>query len=257
MKKILNYISNGKGIGALWLLLFAVIMTVYAATTLNNILPQGIPYVQKFADDVLPLKVENQKLVVPENTIIQRIYNFGDEEYRVVIDTTKDMLTEEEYKPGVYLTRSYVYTVKENDVRRQAWKTDFDLPKQDYTPMLQVFIKWIVCLSAIIGPFVYFLCFFAAVLFYAFCSSFACVLNKTELNFKTKMRLNTLLFIGVYILSTLCAHIGLTLSTLGFFLLMIASQIVSVKKVSEKKEPEKEVSVKKETSEKKKKKTKA
>ena len=255
MKKILNYIANGKGTGALWLFLFSLIMTVYAVTTLNNILPQGIPYVQKFADDILPLKVENQKLVVPENTIMQHIYNFGDEEYRVVVDSTKDLLVEEEYKPGVYLTRSYIYTIKENDVRRQAWKTDFNLPKQDYTPMLQTFVKWVIGFASIIGPFVYFLCFFVAVLFYAFCSGFSCALNKTELDFKTKMRLNVLLFIAVYILSTLCSHINIDFSMLGFFLLMIASQILSVKKVAENQKTEKEVNAKEKQT--KKKKTKA
>ena len=259
MKKILNYIANGKGTGALWLFLFSLIMTVYAVTNLNSVLPQSIPYVQKLADDILPLKVENQKLVVPENTVMRRLYNFGDDEVSFMIDTTRDMLTEEEYKPGIYLTRSYIYTIKKNDVRRQGWNVDFNLPKQDYTPMLQTFFKWVVGLSAIIGPFVYFLCFLIAVLFYAFCSGFACALNKTELDFKTKMRLNTILFIGVYILSILCAHIGIVLSMLGFFLLMIALQIISVKRITEQKQPEIEVSIKEVSKEKitKKKKTKA
>ena len=227
MQKLINYISKGKGIGALWLLLFGALIAFYSAHTMHRFLPTMVPYVQKLADDILPIKIENSKLVIPQEpkTIT---YTIGQESFVVEIDPTKDLLQEIE-KPGVYLTRSYLYTISNKEARRQILAKNLNLPKQDYTSLMYGLIKWIVWGTVLIGPFFNFVCFLIVVLFYAACTGLACALNKTPLNFSSKMRLNTVLFIGVYILSTLIRFIGLRLSLLTFFLIMIALQIICVK----------------------------
>ncbi len=227
MQKLLNYITKGKGIGALTLLLFSAIIAFYSAYTINRFLPQMVPYVQKVADDLLPIKIENGQLVIPQEPKTLN-YTIGEESFAVEIDPTKDLLLEIE-KPGIYLTRSYLYTINNKEVRRQKLSSNLNLPKQDYTPLMYNLIKWLVWGVVLIGPFFNFACFLIAVLFYAMCTGLACVLNKTPLNFQTKMRLNTVLFIGVYILSTLVRLAGFRLSLLAFFLIMIALQIVCVK----------------------------
>ena len=232
MQKILNYIKNGKGIGTLWILCLALIVAFYSAYTASQLLPPTIPHIQNFADTFLPLKIENGKVIVPENTVIEKTYHLNDEPIVIKLDTTQDMLDGNQPKTGLYLTRSYLYSVSDARVQRQALPTQLNLEKQNYAPLLQTLFRHIVWLIAVIGPVFNFICFMLAVLFYAWLSSLACALNKTALPFKLKMRLNTCLFIAVYIFSTLCDSLSLHISLLSFFLIMLALQIVCVKKVS-------------------------
>lgn len=239
MQKIITYIKNGKGVGALWLLLFASLVAFYSAYTTSNILPKAIPYIQQTADEFLPLKIEKGKVVVPSDTLKTRTYQIGDETASLTLDTTKDFLEQEDLREGVTITRSYIYTVNGENVRRQTLQGDFELEKRDYTPLLQKIVDWVVLSIVVIGPFLNFMLFLICVLFYAFCSGLACLLNKTELDFKTKMRFNTVLYIGVYVLTLVLSAFGLNLSFVAFFLLMIALQIILVKKIGTEKIQEK------------------
>ena len=231
MQKIISYIKNGKGIGALWLLIFGAFKAFYLAYNVNRFLPDLIPYVQNLADEFLPIKIENGKVIEPIETIKTHDYQVGKDHIVLKLDTTKDILDEEDLAQGIYLTRSYFYTINGQEIRRQTLKGDINLEKRDYVPFLQTLVKWIVWGVLIIGPFLYFTCFLIAVLFYAFCTGLSCVLNKTELDFKKKMRLNTVLFIGLYIVTFALESVGLNISTLAFFLAMIALELVTVKKI--------------------------
>ncbi|MBR6409734.1 MAG: DUF1189 family protein [Alphaproteobacteria bacterium] len=229
MQKLITYIKQGKGIGALWLLIFGALVAFYSAYSVHKNLPELVPYAQKLADDILPIKIENSKLVIPQEPKTLT-YTIGKDSVIVEIDPTKDLLQEVE-KPGFYLTRSYFYSINDREVRRQNLIKELDLPKKDYTPWMYSFIKGLTWFIVLVGPLFNFACFLIAVLFYAFCTGLSCVLNKTPLQFKTKMRLNTILFISVYVLSTLARIIGLNLSLLGFFLIMIALQLICVKRL--------------------------
>jgi len=232
MNKIVNYVLRGRGIGALWLFVFALLFSFLAAYRLNGVLPQTVPYIQAFADDVLPVKIENGQVVEPQNTLKSLKYTVSGEPFVVEIDTTKDVLSEDAHEAGFYLTKSYFYTVSNQEIRRRALSEDLDLPKQDYTPLLYKAVDWTVASVAVLGPIVMFFYFLIGVVFYAFCCSLACTLNKTELPFKAKMRLNTVLFIGLYLVLMFAAGFGLNLSTLAFFCIMLILQIIFVKKLS-------------------------
>ncbi len=229
MNKILNYVQKGKGIGALWLFVFALLFSFWTAYNVGKILPQVTPYIQKIADDILPIKIENGVVVEPENTVKAFSYDIAGEPFSVVIDTTTNMLEEGERPTGFYLTKSYFYTVSDKQIRRQNLTNSIELPKQDYMPLMQKGINWTVGVLAVLGPVLMFIYFLIGVLFYAFCTGLACVLNKKDLTFKSKMRLNTVLFIGVYFIFMLFGFFGLNLSTLAFFCVMLVLQIVSVK----------------------------
>ena len=231
MNKMLSYIKNGRGIGALWLLAFALLFSFWSAYHFNKFLPTAIPYIQQTADELLPIKIEKSQVVEPQNTIKSYTYTVANEPFVITIDTTKDVLEEGDHPTGLYLTKSYFYAVNDKEIRRQKLAENLELPKQDYRPMMKKVINWTVSTLAILGPLVMFVYCLIGVLFYAFCSGLACVLNKTELSFKAKMRLNSLLFIAVYFIFTLIAYLGLNLSTLAFFCVMIALQIVTVKQL--------------------------
>ena len=229
MHKITDYIIKGKGIGALWLLLFSALFAFVSAYDLHKTLPQTVPYVQEFVDEFFPITIENSKVVAPEETVKTHTYDFGGTPFVVTLDTTRDIL-EEGAKQGIYITKSYIYSVTNDEVRRQNL-VDIKLEKKDYTPIMFKLISFVVWTAALVGPFFNFLCFLIAVLFYAFCSGLACSLNRKTMLFKSKMRLNTLLFIGLYILTIILNFAGLHISTLAFFLIMIALQIVVIKKL--------------------------
>ena len=197
MNKIKNYVLQGRGIGAIWLFAFALLLSLWVAHKLNVILPQSVPYIQQLADDALPIKIKNGHVVEPQNEVKLLSYTVLGAPFTVGIDTTKDVLEEGKHAPGLYLTKSYLYTVSDKEIRRQDLVADLDLPKQDYTPAFNKVIRWIVGSVAVLGPVLAFFYFLIGVLLYAFCTGLACFLNKNELTFKAKMRLNTVLFIGV------------------------------------------------------------
>ena len=55
MQKLITYIKQGKGIGALWLLIFGALVAFYSAYSVHKNLPELVPYAQKLADDILPI----------------------------------------------------------------------------------------------------------------------------------------------------------------------------------------------------------
>lgn len=231
MKKIFNYVKNSKGIGALWIFILALIVAFSSAYSAKNLLPIGIPYFQEFTDTFFPISIRNGKVVLPESTIISKTYRIGGEPLVISLNTTKDFLDERDQTTGLYLTRSYLYSVTEDRIQRQKLTVDVDLTRQDYTPFLNQLIKHIVRGIFIVGPFVNFLIFLLVVAFYALVTGFSCTVNKVYLTFKEKMRLNTVLFIAVYFISTLCYYVGFPLSVLSFFLIMLALQLIFVKRV--------------------------
>lgn len=237
MNKIVDYIVSGKGIGTLFIFLFALTVALVSSFNLKQALIPVIPHVQQAADELLPIKIENHQVVSPQNIIkTYRIEN-ENQPFVLVLDTTRDMLDNTSTENGFYLTRSYFYSVVDGQVRRQTLGEQFDLKKQDYTPMMEKFVKWICVSVAFIGPFLNFIFFLIAIAFYALCSSLALKLNKKSADFPFKMRLNTVLFIGVYLFSTFLNYMNVPFSMLTFFLCMIALQVITLKyigKVDEK-----------------------
>jgi len=231
MKTIFNYVKNSKGIGAFWIFILALIVAFSSAYSAKKLLPIGIPYFQEFADTFFPISIRNGRVVYPENTIISKIYHVDGRPLVLTLNTTKDFLDEGDHTTGLYLTRSYLYSVTDDKIQRQKLKTDVDLVRQDYTPLLNNLIKYIVRGIFIVGPFLNFLFFLLAVVFYAYVTGFACLISKVSMAFKEKMRLNTVLFIGVYFVSSLCYYVGFNLSILSFFLIMLALQLILVKRV--------------------------
>ena len=229
MQKIFQYIKNAKGVGAIWIFVLAALVAFSSAYSAKTLLPRGVPYVQEFADTFFPIKIQNGKIVDPQNTIISKTYQVGGQPLNITLDTTTDFLPESAQKTGLYFTRSYIYSIADSKIQRQPFTTNLNLEKRDYTPFLNGLIKYIVRIIVFVGPFFNFVCFMIAVVFYALLTGFACALNKVMLSFKAKMRLNAVLFIGVYLFSTICYFVGIYFSTLSFFLMMLALQIIFAK----------------------------
>lgn len=232
MNKIFDYIFKGRGIGAFLLLAAAFAISVYTAVNVRGILTESIPYMQATADKILPIKVENGKTVVPDNTVKDIVlFDLGKNSLHFIIDTTKDTLDTNNLRQGIYLSRSYFYVVKNNEIRSTKLDGSFDLPKGDYTPFFKSVIKWSVIAIAVGGTFAMFFLFFILTLIYALCAGFSAAVTKKMLNFDTKMRLSAVAFTVIYALSTILEFAGYNLGKLIFFAAVIAVQILILKKM--------------------------
>ena len=235
MSKILNYIANGKGTGAIWLLLMAFVYTLYLSLMARGFMFDSVPYVQHVADELLPVSVKDGKIVSPENTV-RELTLTGDtaqDTYSFVLDTTQDTLDTTKLTNGVYFSRLYAYTVNDNQVKTTKLSSSFDLPKQDYKPILNAAVKWIVMGIAAVGILVFFLMYFILAIFYAYCAALATKLNKTSLSFDTRMRLSSVVLIAVYALSFVLTLLGLHINVFLFFVIMLLTQFAVVNKLKQ------------------------
>lgn len=233
MNKLARYITNGKGIGALFLLLSSLIFSSFLSIYVYDALLPSIPHIQEIADEVLPIRVENGQVTVPQNTL-KELNVFGQKSPAVfpfVIDTTVDSINTSQLSKGIYLSRSYIYAVNDREIRSYKLSGSFDLPKQDYTDILKSGAKWVAFGLFIFYGIGFFIFMLLLTLFFAFVTRLAGYINKREFSFDAKMRLNTLLLIGLSVVAVLFSRLGYHMSGLTFFAVMVALQIIIVRKL--------------------------
>ncbi|MDE7390327.1 MAG: hypothetical protein K2M82_05230, partial [Lachnospiraceae bacterium] len=136
MKKITDYIINGRGFGILPLLLFTLIVTIIFSIKLKNIGDSAVPYAQQVADQILPIKIEHGRVITP-NDIKQTFKikiseDMPEVQIPFVIDTTVDTLNPTKLKEGIYLTKTAFYTVGQRQTKVMALSDSLDIPQGDY-----------------------------------------------------------------------------------------------------------------------------
>lgn len=244
MHKIRAYIWEGKGIGAFLLFALAFVASAYVAVILRTTLTESVPLMQDVADKVLPIEIKNGTVVNPENTVKVIDFNDNDSESNIendepknklpiiVIDTTQDELETDSLAPGLYLARKTLYAVKEGEVRviKLEDNANIDLPKQDYTEGFKNIIKWTAVTVAVGVTVIAFFVFLILTLMYAWLAGVAAWINKTQLAFDARMRLSSVLFVAVYLLSEIAEYAGISFSTILFVALMFVLQILTIRK---------------------------
>lgn len=195
MKKIINYIAQGQGIGLKYLALLALLLGILGGIGTKVIATEGIPLAQQVADQLLPIKVVNGQIVEPQETYKVVHLRFGEDENAypipIVLDTTSDMLDINLLDQGAYVTRSYLYMINEHEARTYKLDGDFELPQKDYTPEFTSFINWTAFL---IGVFVFaglFIFYFLMALIFSFVAGLIAASKKIRLDFNAKMRLSS------------------------------------------------------------------
>ncbi len=111
MRKILNYIVNGRGRGLKYLMLFCFLMCVIGGGILYNSAFKRIEsdiQLQTVLKQMPTLTVEGGKVVRPENTylFIPFVDGFSD---GVVIDTRPDATPDLNFNNGIYITTDKLY----------------------------------------------------------------------------------------------------------------------------------------------------
>lgn len=233
MNKINNYILNGQGLGVKFLLGLSVLMALLFAIIVRVKGVDYIPYAQEIADQMLPIKIENGIVVKPYNTIKAARLQVSDYaapvQVPLVIDTRVDSLDTNQLPQGVYLTRTKLYTVNQNQVKMMNLEGDFDLPKADYTEDFKSWLNWSAVIGGIFAAVGLFVFYLLLTMFYALCTQFIAWIASRNFDFDRRMRLSALTLVAGYIIFIPLEMMGLH-STFLFFVLMIAALSVFVVK---------------------------
>ena len=175
MKKIINYIAGGQGLGIKFTALLALLLSIVFGATVKVMGSDAVPYAQQIADQMLPIKVVNGQIVEPADTykVVHLRFNEDSDPYPIplVLDTTSDVLDINMLDPGIYVTRSNIYFAKEHEVRTYKLANDnFELPRSDYTGFFRSVLNWTAVFVFVFAFAAMFLLYFVLCLFYSVCA---------------------------------------------------------------------------------------
>ena len=77
MTKIFNYILNGKGIGALFLLALSVLCVLIISLSFSLSTKEIVEKTQEVSEKLLPIKIENHIMVEPANEKREASFSVG------------------------------------------------------------------------------------------------------------------------------------------------------------------------------------
>lgn len=236
MKKILNYIAAGQGLGIKFLILFSAIFALIVAIYIRFAGADLIPYAQDIADQMLPVKVVNGIVVEPADTIKTAHLNLDENsdsiELPFIINTTVDNFDISQLSQGVYLSRKAFYVINQNDTRIYPLKGNFELPRGDYRDDFKSGLSWAAFIFFIFGGFGLFVFYFILSLFYAGCSYALSAFTSKKFDFDLRMRLSVLCLICVYTIFSLIGWMGIESGRLVFFVVVLALQAIVFSKLS-------------------------
>ena len=221
MTKIFNYILNGKGIGALFLLALSVLCVLIISLSFSLSTKEIVEKTQEVSEKLLPIKIENHIMVEPANEKREASFSVGGEQINFVVDPTVDALDISSLKQGIYMSRKNVYFISDVDAKVEAYAENLNLPQGDYRDtisQLLSMIKWSVIAVAFVALFLVFLIFS---LFYAFCAGIIGSLMKKALSFDARMRLSSVCLSGVILLLILLSLVGINLGLLATIPVML------------------------------------
>lgn len=236
MKKILNYIAAGQGLGIKFLILFSAIVALIIAIYIRFAGADLVPYAQDIADQMLPIKVVNGVVVEPADTIktahLNLDENLDEIELPFIINTTVDNFDISQLSQGIYLSRKAFYVINQNDTRIYPLKGNFELPRDDYRDDFKSGLSWAAFAFFIFGSFGIFVFYFILSIFYATCSYAISVFMSKKFDFDLRMRLSVLCLICVYTFFSVIGWMGIESGRLVFFVVVLALQAIAFSKLS-------------------------
>ena len=90
MKKIINYIAGGQGLGIKFTALLALLLSIVFGATVKVMGNDAVPYAQQIADQMLPIKVVNGQIVEPADTykVVHLRFNEDSDPYPIPVSYT-------------------------------------------------------------------------------------------------------------------------------------------------------------------------
>ena len=231
MNKITAYISSGKGIGFSLLFVLALVFSLLSAWQIRSYGVMLTPYMQNIADQILPLKIENNKITYPADTVKSVRFEMGNlpglPQPVFILNTKIDELNIADAVDGFYLTRSKFYIVQQGKTEIYPLTVgDAYFPRDNYRDMFNDLMTRVAIVSAVILLFFSF-AFFA--LLTALGALLARGLNrllKKQADFPLLMRCASLCLGASLLLFWLISSFGGAVSALGFMIFFLLLNIL-------------------------------
>ncbi len=136
MEKFVLYIKQGKGIGALFLLATAVLVTMIMAISLRNSYSEVKPEIMLVANEFLPLTVKDGKVVYPVDIYKKIDIDLGqqgkpEDLFSVVLDTRVEAKAPAMNELGIFITKDVVYLSSPNQIKRIQFR-DGEFTKENF-----------------------------------------------------------------------------------------------------------------------------
>lgn len=226
MKKIISYIFNGQGLGIKFLSALSVLMALIFAIVIRVQGAAYIPYAQEIADQMLPIKIVNGQIVEPLNTFkMAQIQIEGRDTplaLPLILDTRVTNLDAGLLPQGVYVTRTNIYTVNNNQAKVIKIEGDNYIPQGDYTGVFKSWLNWSALIGGIAGIVILFVVYLILTMFYALCAQIIAKLVRRPMAFDARMRLSAVVLTSAYILFIPLGWLGIS-NTLLFLAVMLGT----------------------------------
>jgi hypothetical protein len=122
MEKIVNYIKNGKGIGFIFLLAVAVLITLIITIKFKEFSVPIREEIVTISKDFLPITVSEGKIISPTNTYIRKDIklskNDNEDSFPIVLDTRSETSSIPSEKYGIFIMTDQVYMVAKNEIKK-------------------------------------------------------------------------------------------------------------------------------------------
>lgn len=201
MEKIFNYILKGKGIGLKYIFYIATIISLIFAIYIRIAGADLVPYANDIINQMLPLKVENGVVVNPQNTIKVAQLREGDVSIPLplVLNTNIEDINPAEVPEGIYITKTKIYAINDQEIRIYPFSEDFEALPQDYSEGIKSGLTWVAVFSFVAGAILISVLYFIAVLLYSVAALLLGVMFGKKYEFDARMRLSAVCFLTVYV----------------------------------------------------------
>ena len=208
MEKIINYVKNGKGIGILFLLAASVIIALIMMFSIKDIYSTLRPQASLIAEDILPLTIQNHKIVNPSNTYKRLYLTIGDTNadkfsFPVVLDTRHEASQMPQGKQGLYIMTDAVYMIAPTQIRRFEYQNNGIIDMEMFETFADYISSTFFSIAAIGIIFVFFLSALFKTWIAALVGSFGqkFMTNNPNYTMSTLMRLCAILTAGLEVFS--------------------------------------------------------
>lgn len=222
MKKLL---LETKWVGALAVILFALVVSYYVSGWASTFIKQVRPTVVAELSEFLPITLENGEIVNPQGAYIRKTYGktYGPQNMpiNIVLDTRSDSLSSDEIREqGLYVSRKYIYAVSKQKTEIRSFE---DMPNATIDrQLLEAGADW---LEQNAGIYIFGTLFLSLALIMALASLIYAALiqlligKMIKVNFARTLRVTTLGYVALAIFGMAVFSVGMIVK----FVLLLAA----------------------------------
>lgn len=232
MNRILTYVKSGSGIGAKYLLIYALVVTVIFGAAFNFMAKGAVPALQKAADQLLPIKIADGVIVEPADTVKSIDLGIKEAAFPFILDTTVDSIDTAGLKDGIYIARKALYVVGKRQTKVYSYDTDMTLSRGDYKDLFKKVITWTTWILAVFVFIFLYVMYLALTSFYALFAHVFAKMFKAPLDYCGCMRLSALIYILASVVFNLLQFSGLETSLKVMFVSILILQVLIIKSLT-------------------------